>query len=167
MKLRALADFALHPQATAVNFDEMLGDGEPQPGAADFARARDVHTVEALKNARLVGLRDADTGVGNRKSYFAVVGRGADHDLTARRGVLQGVVQEILQNLGETAAVRSDVRDILRQIDGNAQILFSGGTLGSFDTAFDKLGNTQAANLQLQAVGIHFRKLKQVIGEPS
>src|SRR6202023_1993650 len=46
------------------------------------------------------------------------------------------------------------------------EILFGGGAWRGFDAALDELGNAQAADLQFQPVGIHFRKLEQVVGEP-
>src|SRR5712692_693637 len=53
VELRTLAHFALDPDAAAVSFDKMLGDGEPQPGAADFAGTRNIHAVKAFEDARL------------------------------------------------------------------------------------------------------------------
>src|SRR6266851_8252522 len=83
MELRSLTHFALDQDAAAVNFDKMFGDGEPQPGAADFAGTSHINAVEALEDARLVRLWDADAGVGNRKGYFGAVRGSADHDLAA------------------------------------------------------------------------------------
>src|SRR5882672_3132018 len=73
MELRTLAHFALDPDAAAVNFDKMFGDGKPQPCTADFAGTGHVDAVEALEDARLVRLRDADAGVRNREGYFDAV----------------------------------------------------------------------------------------------
>src|SRR5260370_7284415 len=64
MKLRALAHFALDPDAAAMNFDEMFGDGEAQAGAADFAGTGNVNSVETLDNARLIRLGDPAAGGG-------------------------------------------------------------------------------------------------------
>ena len=76
MKSRALADFAVDPDAAAVDLNEMLGDGETKAGAAGFARARGIDAIEALENPRLVGLGNADTGVGDRKNDVGVAGFG-------------------------------------------------------------------------------------------
>src|SRR5260221_14532639 len=45
-------------------------------------------------------------------------------------------------------------------------MLVGGGTLRGFNAALDKLRSAQAANLQFQPVGVHFRKHEQVFGEP-
>src|SRR6266852_2240106 len=166
MELRTLAHFALDPDAAAVNFDKMLGDGEPQPGAADFAGTGNIDAVEALEDAWLVRPRDADAGIRNREGYFGAVCRSADHNLATGRSVLHRIVEQILQNFREAAAVGGDVRQELRQVDGYTQIFFGGRALRGFNAAFDELGNAQAPDLQLEAVGIHFRKLEQVVGEP-
>src|SRR6266478_4545515 len=166
IKLRTLAHFALDPDAAAMNFDKMFGDGQAQAGAADFARTGNVNSVEALEDARLVRPRDADSSVGDREGHFGAVGGRADHDLAAGRSVLHGVVQEILQNFGETAAVSGNVRQALWQLDGYTQIFFGGRALRGFDAALDELGNAQAADLQFQLVRIHFRKFEQIVGEP-
>jgi hypothetical protein len=73
MELRSLAHFAFHPNATAVSIDKMFGNGEAQPGAADFAGTRDIYAIEALEDAGLVGLRDANASVRNREGYFGSV----------------------------------------------------------------------------------------------
>src|SRR5437879_4593757 len=96
MKLRALAHFALDPDAAAMNFDEMFGDGQAQAGAADFAGTGNVNSVETLENARLIGPGDAYAGVGDGEGHFGAVHRRADHDLAAGRSVLHGVVEQIL-----------------------------------------------------------------------
>ncbi len=46
-----------------MHFHKMFGDGQTEAGATRFAGACHVHAVEALKDARLVGLRNADAGV--------------------------------------------------------------------------------------------------------
>src|SRR5713101_4663249 len=63
MKLRAAADFAVNPNAAAVNFHDVLGDGKAEPSAAELAGAGRVHTVKTLENARLIRFRNADASV--------------------------------------------------------------------------------------------------------
>src|SRR5882724_4151495 len=165
IKLRALADLAFHPDAAAVGLDEMLGDGEAEARAANFAGTGSVHTIETFENARLVGLGNADAGVRDGEFDFAGVRRGTEHDLAAGRGVLDRIVEQILQNFGETPAVRRDIRQPVLQIHGNAKIFFGGGTLSGFNAAFHKMRDAQALNLELKPVGIHFGKPEQIVGQ--
>src|SRR5258707_1134739 len=149
-----------------MNFNEMSGDREAQPSTADFAGTRNVDAVETLEDAGLIGPGDADAGVGNREGYFGAVGGRTDHDLAAGRSVLHRVVQQILQNFGETAAVSGNIRQRLLQIHGDTQIFFGGGAVSGFDAALDKLRNAQTAYFQLQLVSIHFGEHEQIVGEP-
>ena len=107
---------ARRPRRSSMGFDEVLGDGEAEAGAADFAEAGDVHAVEAFEDARLVGLGDADAGVGDGEGDFVGVGGGADHNLAARGSVLDGVVEQVLENLREAAAVRGDIRQTIPKL---------------------------------------------------
>src|SRR5882724_1043951 len=149
IKLRALADFAFHPDAAAVRLDEMFGDGEAESSAANFAGTGSVHAIETFENAGLVGLGDADAGVRDGEFDFGGAGRGAEHDLAAGRGILNRIVEEILQNFGETLAVRRDIRQRLLQIHGKTKVLFGGGALSSVNTASHKLRDAHAVNFQL------------------
>jgi hypothetical protein len=56
-------DFAFHPQAAVVGFDEMFRNGQAKTGSAGFAGARRVHPVKAFEDAWLVDARNADAGV--------------------------------------------------------------------------------------------------------
>jgi hypothetical protein len=137
MELRTLAHFAIHPEATAVHFDKMFGDGQTKAGASGFPGAGNIHAVETLKDARLIGPRDADASVGHSDNNFGVSFFGAEHDLSARQGVLDCVIQKILQNFGETPAVSGDVRQALRSVHGDAQVFFGGAALGRLEATFD------------------------------
>jgi hypothetical protein len=63
MKLGTLTHFAIHPKAATMHVNEMFGDGQTETGASGFARTCDIHAVEALEDAGLVGFRNADSGV--------------------------------------------------------------------------------------------------------
>ncbi len=65
MELRALPNFALHPQPPAVYFHQMLGNRQTKPRASNLAGPRHVHAIKPLKNPRLIGLGNANAGIGN------------------------------------------------------------------------------------------------------
>src|SRR6266851_2867011 len=109
MELRAAADFAFDPDAAAMHFDDVLGDGKAQASAAELAGARGVDAIEALKDARLIGSGNADAGIGDGEDDFGVARFRADHDLTARERVLRGIVEQILQHFREAAAITGDI----------------------------------------------------------
>src|SRR5207302_2120337 len=97
-------------------------DGQPEPGAAQLARARLVDAIEALRDARQIGAGDADTRVAHAHLNAFEVGRAvrpyAHGDPAAFACVLDRVVDEVDEDLGETVVVgvhpeigRLDVRD--------------------------------------------------------
>ncbi len=93
-----------------MDLDEMLGDGEAKSGAAGFARARGIDAIKALENPRLVRLGNSDACVGNRENNVGVARLGIQRDAPARQRVLRGVIEQVLQDFGETAAIAGDVR---------------------------------------------------------
>src|SRR5260370_36281916 len=89
VELRAAADFAFDPDAAAMHFDDVLGDGEAQAGAAELAGARGVDAIEALEDARLVGGGDANAGIGDGEDGLRAAGFGAGADMGGRERVLR------------------------------------------------------------------------------
>src|SRR2546421_11002972 len=143
----------------------MPGDGEAQAGAAGFAGARGVHAVEALENARLLGFGDADAGVGDGDDHFGVSDFGADDNFAAGHGVLDGVVEQILQDFGEAAPISSDIGNFAGGLNGDVEFFFGGAVARGFKTRLYELRDADAADFEFEAVGIHLGKLEQVFGE--
>ena len=73
MKMRTFANFAFHPDAPALCFDQVFGDGQAESGTARFARSRRIDAVKSLKNARLVCPGNANPGVRYREYHFQFV----------------------------------------------------------------------------------------------
>src|SRR6516164_9286418 len=165
VKLGTHTDFALDPDSATVGLHQMLGDGQAQTGAPGLARARYIDAIKTLEDSRLVRLRDADTGVGHRKDHFVVTQLRAQHNLPVRQGVLDGVVQQVLQHLLDAPVVGRNFGQLARHIQGETQLLFDRATLRCLVAGFDQLRDAHRANLELQALGIHLRKLQEVFGE--
>src|SRR5689334_15849645 len=101
---RAFADLGLDPEAAAVHFDDALGDGEAEPGAALLLGGRGIGLLKLLEDLGLVLLGDARSGIAHRDREASVRNRGADRNF-AGIGELDGVADQIEQNLGEPALV--------------------------------------------------------------
>src|SRR6266446_7145662 len=117
MESRAVAYLTFDPDAAAMHFDDVLGNGETETSAAQFAGAGGVDSIEALEDARLIGGGNADAGIGNGEDDFGVAHLGADHDLTARQRVLRGVIEQILQDFREAATIACDIRQTVEGLD--------------------------------------------------
>src|SRR5947207_11438368 len=80
---------AVDRQLTAVRDHQMLDDREAEPGAAQLARARLVHAIETLGDARQVCGWNTDARVGDGDTDPAAHRpRRADGDAATRRRVL-------------------------------------------------------------------------------
>src|SRR5260221_4806194 len=165
MESRAAADFAFDPDAAAMHLDDVLGDGETAASAACLAGARGVDAIAALGDGRLVGGGDADAGIGDGEDDFGAAHFRADHDSTPRERVLRGIVEQILQDFGEAAAISGDVGQAVEWLDGNGNFFFCGAMARGFDAGFDELRDADAANFELEPVGVHFGEHEQIFGE--
>ena len=102
--------------------DDVLDDREAKAGAAHLARAGGVDSVEALGEARQVLARNAVAPIAyrnrDRRRCRAVglhpAGTLGDHgDLGPRPAVFDGVVEEVLKQLGQFVAIAQDIGQIV------------------------------------------------------
>ena len=110
-ELRAFADCAFHPQPAAVRFDDVFGDGKAQAGAARFARTGRIHAIEALENSFLIGERNSDAGVATVITASRSFASAVTRMLAALGRVLDGVVEQILQDVAQEARIAADGRE--------------------------------------------------------
>src|SRR5215472_8191821 len=149
-----------------MSFDEMLSDGKAQASAAHFAGPRDIDSIEALEDPGLVYFGNADACVRDGECDFVSVGGGENHNAASRGRVLNGVIEQVLQNLGEAPAVSSNVRKRPIYIHRNLQVLLRGRPLRSLQAALHKLRDTEPVHFQVEAVRIHLGKFEQIIRKP-
>src|SRR3989338_4711919 len=105
----AFAEFALNLQACLMTGENMLDDGQPQPGAAGFARAAAVDAVETFGEARDVLRFDADAGVLYAKHGFLVAQLPTQPDFAAFRRVADGVIDQIAEGAMQFILVAAQV----------------------------------------------------------
>ena len=104
MEGRTLAKARLDPDAATVHLDNLLRDGEAESGAALGLGVGAVYLVELLEDAgELIG-RNAGARVGDAHGEMAV-GRACRDAHLPCVGELDGVADEVEQNLGEALLV--------------------------------------------------------------
>ena len=87
-----------------MHFHDLLGDGQPEAGAAFLLGVGIVDLVELFEDAgELIGW-DAGPGVGDRHREVAVLGFCRDAHL-AGVGELDGVADQVKQHLGQSLLV--------------------------------------------------------------
>src|SRR5579875_575872 len=94
--------------AAAHGLDQVLDDRQTQAGAAQFARTRLVHAVEAFKDAWQIGLGNANAGVGHFQAYLLPLAPPTHRDSATLGRVFDGVVEQVIEDLLQGFLVRPD-----------------------------------------------------------
>src|SRR6185436_1147192 len=94
----AHAHLALHPDPPAVQLDELPTQGQSQPGALDLL-VRRPHLAELLEHRLLILRGDAHPRIADRHLDHAVLSCGPDVNAPALRGELDGIRQQIEDDL--------------------------------------------------------------------
>src|SRR3990167_3682022 len=106
-KDRPLSQFAFHKDFPPLGLDQMFYNRQPQSGPAGGAgpaggsRPGLVDPIKALKNARQIFRRNADSSVPYRKFHPLPVLNGGNLNDAPFRGVLDGIINEVGKNLTE------------------------------------------------------------------
>jgi len=90
---------ARHFDATAMHLRELLSERQPDAQSALGQRAAPIDLREHLEHTVEHGRRDADPRVADPDDRELPIALGAQRNLPARRRVLRGVVQQVLQHL--------------------------------------------------------------------
>ena len=89
VELRAVAEFALSPEAATVSLEDVLDDGEAEAGAAGFAGAGLVNAVKPLEDAMEVFRGDAGAKILHSEFNLGVEHASADADALAAFSVFE------------------------------------------------------------------------------
>ena len=99
---------ALDPDDAAVQLDEALHDRQPEAEPAVLARRRRIALPESFEQMRNEFRLDADAGVGDADLDMRVHALEHDLDLAVLRRELDGVRQQIPDDLLKTARIAGD-----------------------------------------------------------
>ena len=94
----------------ACTIDWQMLSPRPVPPGCILALARFVAAIESLEDVRQIERRNAHAGVAHRDDHFlllAVVDQ-VDGDRSARRGELDGVVDQVVDDLLQAMGVAAD-----------------------------------------------------------
>src|SRR5262245_7190262 len=108
---RALIDaWARDFNLAAVQPDEIVDDRQPQPETTVPARGRTVRLAKSVEDVRKKGGIDADPAIGDRNADAPINLLSADRDSSVIRRELDGVRQQIPQDLLQARRVGEDIR---------------------------------------------------------
>jgi hypothetical protein len=106
--------------AAAVHLGDMFDDGETKTGAAELATARLIRSIKTLEDTRQIGLAYADPGVTNNQRDLVAMLLRLQTDLAAGSRVLQGIIEQVVENLLQACLVRANARQVRCHTDINA-----------------------------------------------
>src|ERR1051325_10986921 len=104
-KWRALADFALQPNLSSMQFNKFLSQCQPQPSAFLLVSIIAAHLAKLLKDRRLFGWRNTNTGVTDGDLRAVVCLIGADADAPSLGCELHCVGKKVEKNLFDLALI--------------------------------------------------------------
>src|SRR6185295_697082 len=112
---RSLSHVRFDPDLPTVQLHDALGNGEPEAGTAFRLGIRAVNLMKLLKDAFLLLHSDPRSRVGDTDGKAAIASRCADPHFT-RVGELDGVADEVEQDLGQALLVTDAQRWALRNV---------------------------------------------------
>src|SRR5690349_16004602 len=161
-----LSDRAFHARRAVVRGHQVLDNREAQPGAAELARARLVHPVEALEQARQILLRNADPGIAHKELDHLGPRRGADRDFAARGRVLDRVIQQVAQHLRHGFAIAPNHGIVRSRLFAQTNPRFLRDRPHHFQSVVNHVIDQVRAKLEFLALLLDAREREQIFGEP-
>ena len=166
----APAQGAVHADLTAHQLGQSARNGQPQPGAAVFARGGTVGLLEGLEQPRLLFGRQADAGVlhleAHQRALIALLQQlGADNDLTPF-GELDRVIGVIDQHLPQAQRIAQQAR---RQfgvdIEDQLQALAGAFLADQAGQVFQHALQLEGDRLHLQLAGLDLAQVEDVVDQ--
>ena len=104
---------ALQPHAAAVQLGKTPGQSQAQASPFVVPRGRAIHLLELVKDPFLVVFGDPNTSIRHAEAYDLTGNRGLDLHQTTFRSELDGVGQQVVQNLLDLARVSRQSNSIV------------------------------------------------------
>ena len=93
------------------------------------------------------------------------VGGGGDGDVAARRSVLDGVVEQILQHVAEESGIAANGGKLRRDGDFQSDFLAVGFQQSGFGAGFDEFEQADGGKFQFQFSGFDAGEFQEIVGE--
>ena len=103
---RASTDGAFGFNAAAMQFNNVLYNRQSQTRATQFAAARFVRAIKALKNSRQIAARNSDALVADADADLVTLTGGLHHDFAFGLRIFHCVVEQIVNHFLQAILVR-------------------------------------------------------------
>src|SRR5690606_19859772 len=149
----ALAFDAVDPCISAVSLCNAFDDEQPKPRPFNLLVFLPCQPHVSLKKLLLMVGADAKSGIADADMHLIVDAVNADIDLSAVRGVLDGVVYQIGDGAVEHVGIGADDRHVIGDVDGNTQFLLFRRNQMILHNANDDLTHITGGTLHLVESG--------------
>ena len=148
---------------SAVQFHDLLGDGQAEPEPAMRARGAHLRLAESVEHMRQEFALDADAGVGHFDGHHGAVAARGHGDAAALRRELHGVAQQIPDHLLQAAGIGANHAEIAG--DARAQPDAARGRHGfdGLDGALDDIGEHRFVQRELELARGDARHVEQIV----
>jgi hypothetical protein len=165
-----VSEGALDANLAAHEFDQLFGDGEAESGSAVFAGGRAVDLGEGLEEVGQGFLWDSEAGVAHGEQEGDVVGGvvGAGHldDDLALIGELEGVDDEVGQDLAKTARVPAESVGHISFNEGYQFDVFGLGAVGEdFDGGIERVAQVKIEVFEVEFTGFEFGEVEDIVDD--
>src|SRR5215469_16087285 len=162
---RALADLAGQPDLAPVQLDKLPRERKAEPRALIPARTIAAHLAELLEHRRLVLGGDADSGVAHGDRDFSLALTQVDRHLPAFRRELDGVREQIQDDLPHLPLVGDHVTYAPVCSEGEPDAVSGGALAHEAETAFEGSWQVERAQLELHLACLDLREIEDVVDE--
>ena len=156
VEVAAVVEAAFNGYLSALRFDEAAHEGEAHAGAGSACAG------EAVEDAGKALGFDAAAGIDDEKLYAVAQFDGFEADLAVARSVAEGVLNEIVEDGPESAAVCGDIRQIFKGLDGNADVFGLGLWAMSGRGILKGVVRAELFGAELAAARVQFRDFHEV-----
>ena len=170
MELGAVGGGGFDVDGAAHEFDQALADGESEAGTAETAGGGGVGLGERHEEAGDLFLGHADAGITDGKAEVGLSGDGMRaldiEDDLAVLGELDGVANEVEEDLPETAGVGADARgDVGVEVDDELDALLDGLLGEEVHDAFDDGVEVELLGEDLDLGGLDLGEVEDVLDD--
>ena len=176
MKIEPWPELALDVEPAAMAVDDVLDDGEAEPGAAQLARAGGIDAVEALGQARQMLARDAVAVVAHRDGDAAARSPAARGDRPTaardsigvpRRPYLMALSSRFWNTCASSSASPSTRGSAGRQLEHDAHVARGGAQLERVgDAAAARCARSTRVGRRDVLVHLDARQRQQIVDQP-
>src|SRR5712692_4944109 len=160
---RPLAFDRFEPDTPSVAFNQLPAEIQAQASSSNLVHVGVIRAHEAAKDAPVLVLWNAYAVILYGEEGVLLVCIKSDDDIAPGRAVLDGIVDEVTENLLDTTMVYVAHEMFLRRVDGNPVVLRS-----HLETRHDALHQSYQVGwfkLQFQPSGLQTCHVQQIFGQ--